>query len=113
MGEIADMMINGDMDFYTGEWMGKGNGVPRTLDRSLPWEASRPWGLKRIQRNELKVIENWFNGKGIRPHERTPIINAYMEYKGIVIGKARRYSRACIEIQKDMESFKRWYNNNH
>ena len=39
MGEIADMMINGDKDFYTGEYIGKGNGIPRTLDNSLPWEG--------------------------------------------------------------------------
>lgn len=41
MGEIADMMINGDMDFYTGEYIGRGNGIPRTLDGSLPWERRR------------------------------------------------------------------------
>lgn len=98
MGEIADMMINGDMDFYTGEYIGKGNGIPRTLDNSLPWEGGRLRGEKRIQRNELKRIEDWFNSKQIRPHERTPIINAYIDHRGIIIGKARIYSRACLEI---------------
>ena len=40
MGDIADMMINGDMDFYTGEYLGKGAGYPRTADKSLPWEKT-------------------------------------------------------------------------
>lgn len=32
MGEIADMMINGDLDCYTGEYLGEGGGYPRSLD---------------------------------------------------------------------------------
>lgn len=42
MGEIADMMIDGTLDMYTGEYLGRGPGYPRTADRSLPWEKSRP-----------------------------------------------------------------------
>lgn len=32
MGEIADMMLNGDLDCYTGEYIGEGDGYPRSLD---------------------------------------------------------------------------------
>lgn len=32
MGEIADAMLNGDMDCYTGEWLGDGGGYPRSMD---------------------------------------------------------------------------------
>ena len=32
MGEIAEMMLNGDLDCYTGEYLGEGDGYPRSLD---------------------------------------------------------------------------------
>lgn len=30
MGEIAEGLINGDFDFYTGEYIGRGYGFPRS-----------------------------------------------------------------------------------
>lgn len=33
MGGIADMMINGDMDYETGEYLGFGDGYPRRKKR--------------------------------------------------------------------------------
>jgi len=41
MGDISDMMLDGTLDFYTGEYIGKGKGIPRTLDKSLPWEKNQ------------------------------------------------------------------------
>jgi hypothetical protein len=38
MGDIADMMLDGTLDFYTGEYLGRGYGIPRTKNRSLEWE---------------------------------------------------------------------------
>lgn len=32
MGEIADDMINGDLDYVTGEYLGEGGGFPRTRE---------------------------------------------------------------------------------
>ena len=32
MGEIAEMMLNGDLDCETGEYLGEGDGYPRTLN---------------------------------------------------------------------------------
>lgn len=40
MGEVADMLIDGTLDAYTGEYIGKTCGYPRTLDGSLEWEHS-------------------------------------------------------------------------
>ena len=31
MGECADAIINGDFDGITGEWLGEGQGFPRTM----------------------------------------------------------------------------------
>lgn len=33
MGDIADGMINGDFDSFTGEYIGEGQGFPRTKDK--------------------------------------------------------------------------------
>ena len=35
MGDIADDMINGDIDEQTGEWLGGGSGFPRTKERGF------------------------------------------------------------------------------
>lgn len=50
MGEIADGLINGDFDFYTGEYLGKGYGIPRTKNKSLAWE-------KKVNRPKQKIPE--------------------------------------------------------
>lgn len=47
MGDIADDMINGDFDFYTGEYIGEGHGIPRTHDKSLPWEKGKSNSVKK------------------------------------------------------------------
>lgn len=46
MGDIADDMINGDMDYETGEWIGNGQGFPRIVREA------------RRMENENKRIEN-------------------------------------------------------
>lgn len=33
MGEIAEMILNGDLDEETGEWLGEGQGFPRSPSR--------------------------------------------------------------------------------
>ena len=32
MGDMADGILNGDFDEQTGEWLGEGDGYPRTLE---------------------------------------------------------------------------------
>lgn len=39
MGDIADAIINGDFDEVTGEWLGDGQGFPRTLTKNNPPNA--------------------------------------------------------------------------
>lgn len=40
MGEIADGIINGDLDQYTGEYLGKGGGFPRSKGNT--WSVFSP-----------------------------------------------------------------------
>jgi hypothetical protein len=41
MGEIAEMMLNGDLDCETGEWIGGGMGFPRTRNRPQPRQPGK------------------------------------------------------------------------
>jgi hypothetical protein len=64
MGDIADAMINGDMDYITGEWLGDGDGYPRTneeLERSpeyKAWEKKCKEIRKEIHQTIQELIAN-------------------------------------------------------
>jgi len=48
MGDIADGLINGDFDCFTGEYLGEGHGYPRShsqpIYRSKKWHKQNPKG---------------------------------------------------------------------
>lgn len=100
MGEIADGLINGDFDFYTGEYLGRGYGIPRTRNKSLAWE--RPdytyskdaafKGIKKYLKKKLNITDI------------TLIINEYMP----LLDKSLK--QKCLEIQKDFPKFCQWVN---
>lgn len=116
MGEIADMMINGDMDFYTGEYMGRGNGIPRTLDKSLPWEKKK--------KNNLGGINHFCHTRGKSKNQTNRIIKRYgrevlnietptvppQEYNSTVIPVLIKIAG---EIQKDFNAFYSWFNKHY
>ncbi len=113
MGEIADMMINGDMDFFTGEYMGRGKGFPRTFDKSLPWEKKRC--------SPISGINGFCYSRGKNRSSTNKIIKRYAKevlnievpkgtsdnYKAVVFPVL---NRAAIEIQKDFDAFYKWFN---
>ena len=44
MGDIADMMLDGTLDCVTGEYLGEGDGYPRTRERGHGWSDVFPKG---------------------------------------------------------------------
>lgn len=58
MGEIADGLINGDFDSFTGEYLGKGPGYPRTRDKSLPWEYKGKTKGSDISVSSIQKLKN-------------------------------------------------------
>lgn len=105
MGDIAEGLINGDFDFFTGEYIGRGGGFPRTLDGSLPWEQN--------QRNpHTNRVMAYLMKKGVRQHEVEKIFRKYAAIKGFeIVGK--HYIRKCsIKIQEDWNGFCNWYAQN-
>lgn len=109
MGEIADGLINGDFDFYTGEYLGPGGGFPRTGNRSLPHE--RKFGMRKITGDPkeaayngvVKYINQKWSGRKDTPSVRS-IIYEYTGEKNIDI------KQRCLSIQQEWGKFVQWVN---
>src|SRR5690348_17827844 len=98
MGDISDMMLDGTLDFYTGEYIGKGKGIPRTLDKSLPWEKNQ---LMNDNLDWRKVVD-FLKSESISENFHPQIMREYgCTYKG-----KRPFKNACLEVLKDFEKFK-------
>jgi hypothetical protein len=97
MGEIADGLINGDFDFFTGEYLGRGNGFPRSKSRKLQWEQPR-----KSEDLRWKRVTGFLNNSGIKQHLHPQILKDYgCNYSG-----KRPLRNACFEVLKDFEKFK-------
>jgi hypothetical protein len=108
MGDIADMLLDGTLDFYTGEYLGRGYGVPRTKDRSLPWERHRGIKTNKIKdpkeaayNGVKKYIAYTWNGSANIPSVRE-LLYEYTGEKNFDI-KLR-----CISIQQEWRKFTQW-----
>ena len=102
MGEIADMLIDGTLDFYTGEYLGLGKGIPRTKDKSLSWEK------KDFKKNGQAAIngvkKSLYNKLRIRDIDSVKaIVNEYMPGEGTLKVK-------CLKIQNEWPKFCQWVN---
>lgn len=113
MGEIADGLINGDFDFYTGEYIGRGFGFPRTHNKSLPWESRR----KRV--DLVPPIKNFTQSKDVafkgvsqylkrtlRVKDITNTVNQYLPESTLSL------KQKCFTIQEDFSKFVKWINDN-
>jgi hypothetical protein len=108
MGEIADSMIDGEFDFFTGEYLGPGVGYPRTGNRSLPWErAARGNSFYFSKFNTRKDSKALF---GIKSW----IYNNHYPNLDIRLGKTMfdpiiaAYGKSPEEISNDFAAFKSW-----
>lgn len=107
MGEIADGLINGDFDFYTGEYLGRGYGIPRTYKKSLPWERRSKKLVvdsKESAYNGVKkyITQKW-SGSANMPTIRS-VVSEYFGEPNIDL------KNKCEEIQKDFGKFCQWVN---
>jgi hypothetical protein len=101
MGEIADSLIDGEFDFYTGEYIGRGVGYPRTLDRSLPWE-------RRNKSNPVGGVLNYLNIKGFNKNNRVSVLQEYAKLKKWDVSEE---NPICEKIQEKFGDFKSWLGN--
>lgn len=111
MGEIADSLINGDFDFHTGEYLGRGYGIPRTRDRSLPWEKRNKPTCKKdftlSKESAYNGVKNYinqkWNGSANIPSVRD-VVSEYFNENNIDL------KQKCLEIQKDFKLFVKFVN---
>lgn len=105
MGDIADGMINGDFDCYTGEYIGSGYGFPRTRNGSLPWEK----GNNKAPANGVLAF---LHKKGIKnTDEIVLMLQQYCEYRKWEIQGKKFIKKVAIKIQEDWPSFASWAGN--
>lgn len=90
MGDIADSLIDGELDFYSGEYIGPGVGYPRTMYN----EGFDP----------VRGVVNFLNINGFnKPDDRRNLIE---KYSGKTVNNEEDIKNICIEIQKDFKKFK-------
>jgi hypothetical protein len=108
MGEIADMMLDGTLDFYTGEYIGRGKGMPRTLDGSLPWEQ-RDGHFPKTYKPAFGVL-NYLESRGIvRQDHKESALKQYAAFKNWDIPHTRKFIRKISAlITVNFGDFKNW-----
>lgn len=70
MGEIADNLINGDFDFYTGEYIGHGKGFPRS-------RYGNPLQTRKSKDLSWQKVTNYMSSKGIKHHLHSQILKDF------------------------------------
>lgn len=115
MGDMADAMINGDFDFHTGEYIGRGGGYPRTKNKTLSWEGRRRGQrfTREVFTDEEKMagVIKWMHDKGVTTQEnRINILREYVSEHIPELGKNKWVMRSCVIIQSNFPSFIEWFN---
>lgn len=123
MGQHAEDLINGDVDFFTGEYIGGGHGYPQTADKSLPWEK-RDGKLQNLQSkkkltNADKQVLTQHGYTGVTQYlsRKFPALKAVeviQRYGTTVLGMEPSASAQdiCYKITFDFAKFRRWLSEN-
>jgi len=110
MGEIADMMIDGTLDCYTGEYIGRGPGYPRTLDRSLPWERGNKGSNKFSGLStHTKGVFHYIDKTHPTQQQKEDLLKQYAAHIDYTFSPIEPFKKLCQHIQKDWNRFKTWY----
>ena len=96
MGEIADGLIEGDFDFYTGEYLGRGKGFPRSRKGNVFPQQRKSEDLS------WKKITVFLNNSGIKQHLHQQVVKDFgCNYSG-----KSPLRNACFEVLKNFDKFK-------
>lgn len=90
MGNTADALIDGEFDYITGEYIGRGVGYPRTLH----------------DRNDVNGVVKWLQKQGVTDKQKqVELMRAY------VPGATPHSSKSgmCAVIQQDFTKFRNWF----
>ena len=104
MGQHADDIINGDVDEQTGEWIGNGQGFPRTFNQQNKKEKTSLANptLKAIEKilidNDYTITQIRHIDYGYQLRTLTgAVINIYSSGKFIMQGKPDEKLKALLK----------------
>lgn len=69
MAEIADGILNGDFDEQTGEWLGEGQGFPRSRYAHTPKKDKRSQNKKSITQELDNLRKQGYEIKSFTPYQ--------------------------------------------
>ena len=107
MGDIADAMINGDLDCETGEYIGEGGGFPRTMNSSYSQRKRSKLPV------EQGVVVNYLKAMNV------PVrINAriFKKYRTDFYPQITSVTHLCNKMRATNQSwsdFKAWFKTNY
>lgn len=111
MGGIADAMINGDMDSETGEWLGNGQGFPRSISQRKRGARFRKTQFDDSQK--LNGVTLYLYDKGHQNAEDAhKIIKKYGEHIGHIPTSKKNVLKIAVKIQDDFVKFIQWLKEN-
>lgn len=93
MGDIADATINGDFDFLTGEYIGRGGGYPRNKG-------------DRRRYNYKSGVTKWLDKRGVNREQQMKLIREYIPNSTANDSK----EKLCAEISQHFPQFVKWFN---
>jgi hypothetical protein len=99
MGEIADAIINGEFDMYTGEYLGEPCGYPRTIYYDNHFANDRSY----------RKVQHYMSQRGVKEHRHPEVLKAY----GMPWPRKSPLKKACMKVLQDYEAFKKWFDKNY
>jgi hypothetical protein len=93
MGEIAEGILIGDFDEITGEYIGKGKGIPRSIHYKMP---------RKSEDLSWKRVTGYLGTNGIKKHLHPQVLKDF----GCTYSGKHPLRNACFEVLKDFERFK-------
>ena len=103
MGEIADMMLDGTLDEQTGEYLGEAVGYSRTIQPGYYNSINKKRNVKNVKLGLKKFISK-------TNLDFKEVIEEY--WFQVLNNKPTRVNQMCVIIQKDFESFRKWFDKN-
>ncbi len=109
MGDIADAILNGDFDEWTGEWLGPGQGFPRSLDPEHPSNRHGYSGLNIGRNNPVAGIQGWLMKKKCKEDPEV-VVRVYQD-EVLHIEGVPKYKTICKRISNTcFGEFMQWFN---
>ncbi len=104
MSEYTDDIINGDFDFRTGEYLGRGGGFPRSVNFPKKSNQINPEAIRNANQRKIDGVVNFLNTKGITGDNQMNVIRGFFDYDTSKLSKIK----LCKKIQSRFKNFRKY-----